>query len=111
MAYRQFLENFENGLGNIDEHPILAKALAQEDPQTFLSTLEEHENSPFFTFNKESVRPPIIFGLYKVENELVFTPYFYDKNMEFSIESFKNTVQVIAYMAKSVGENFKADTS
>jgi hypothetical protein len=54
------------------------------------------------------VKPPIIFGLYKVERELVFTPYFYNKNMEFSIESLKGKVQVIAYMAKSVGENFKS---
>jgi hypothetical protein len=67
-AYRQFLDNFENGLENVDEHLILAKALAQEThrPFIFISTLEEHANNPYFTFNKESVKPPIIFGLYKV---------------------------------------------
>jgi hypothetical protein len=62
MAYRQYLENFENGLENIDEHLILAKALAQEKhkPSIPISTPEEHANNPFFTFNKESAKPPII---------------------------------------------------
>jgi hypothetical protein len=30
-----------------------------------------------------------------------FLPYFYNKNLEFSIESLYEKVQVIAYMAKA----------
>jgi hypothetical protein len=79
MAYRQYLENFENGLENVDEHLILAKALAQEThkPFIFISTLGEHANNQFFTFQKESAKPPIIFGIYKAENELVFYTFLY----------------------------------
>jgi hypothetical protein len=49
MAYRQHLENFENGLENVDEHLILAKALAKEThkPFIFISTLGEHANNQF----------------------------------------------------------------
>ena len=34
--------------------------------------------------------------------------YFYNKNLEFSIESLKNKVEIIAYMAKSVPDHFKS---
>ena len=110
QKYRQFLQDFENGKENIDEELILARALAIEThrPFIFISTLEKHSENPVFTFNKESVKPPIILGLYRVEKEFIFTPYFYNKNMEFSIESLKGKVQIVAYMAKSVGENFKS---
>jgi hypothetical protein len=110
QKYRQFLQDFENGQENIDEELILARALAIEThrPFIFISTLEKHWENPVFTFNKESAKPPIILGLYKVEKEFIFTPYFYNKNMEFSIESLKGKVQIVAYMAKSVSENFKS---
>ncbi len=36
-----------------------------------------------------------------------FLPYFYNKNLKFSIESLYGKVQVIVYMAKGVGEILK----
>jgi RNase H-like domain found in reverse transcriptase/Integrase zinc binding domain len=50
----------------------------------------------------------LIFGVHQVDEHTVFTPYFYNKNAEFSIDSLKNKVQIIAYLAKSVPETFKS---
>jgi len=39
---------------------------------------------------------------------MVFLPFFHNKNLEFSLESIKGQVQIVAYLAKSVGEQFKS---
>ncbi len=80
MAYRQFLDKFENGLENIDENLLLAKALAKEThrPFIFINTLEGQANSPFFTFNKESVKPPIILAYTKLKtNSFLYRVFTY----------------------------------
>jgi hypothetical protein len=66
------------------------------------------KNSPIIKYNIESVKPPIIFGAYEIDGNTVFTPYFYNKNSEFNLDSLKNKIQIIAYLAKSVPDNFKS---
>jgi hypothetical protein len=107
--YRQWLTEFEAGMHGMDSNFIVAQALATAThrPFIFVSSLEEHSDSPIFKFNADSLKPPLIFGVYQLEGTIGFLPYFYNKNLEFSIESLYGKVQVIAYMAKSVGENFK----
>jgi hypothetical protein len=80
MEHRQFLDKFKNGLENIDEHLILAKALAQETHRPFIiiSTLEEHANNPFSTFNKENVKPPVILAYTKLTtNSFLYCVFIY----------------------------------
>ena len=74
----------------------------------FLSSLNEHHKKPIFKYNTESTKPPLIFGVYRVDNQIIFTPYFYNKNMEFSIDSLKGKIQIVAYLAKSVPDQFKS---
>ena len=109
FKYKSFLSEFEQGLHNLDPEFLLAKALASAThrPYIFISTLQEHHENPVFKFNTDCKNPPLIFGIHLVEGKRVFQPYFYNKNMEFSIDSLKGKVQIIAYLAKSVGENFK----
>ncbi|RPH79137.1 MAG: hypothetical protein EHM77_06210, partial [Planctomycetaceae bacterium] len=85
-----------------------ALAIATHRPFIFISSLEIHRENPIFKFNSDSTKPPQIFGVYQIDDTMGFLPYFYNKNLEFSIESLFGKVQIIAYMAKSVGEAFKS---
>ena len=107
--YRRYLQDFEEGVAIIDKDLIMVQALAiaLHCCFIFVSALPEHKDR-VFKFNHESVKSPCISGIYAVGDELLFTPYFYNKNLEFSIDSLKNKVEIIAYMAKSVPDHFKS---
>jgi hypothetical protein len=68
--YRQFLNEFQSGLHNIDKDWLLVEALAKATFRCliFLSSLEEHKQKPVFKFNHESIKPPLIFGVYRIED-------------------------------------------
>jgi hypothetical protein len=74
----------------VDSNFIVAQALANAThrPVIFVSSLEEHRDNPIFKFNADSIKSPLIFGVYQLEGTMGFLPYFYNKNLEFSIESF-----------------------
>jgi hypothetical protein len=59
-------------------------------------------------YNPESTKPPIIMGAIEVENKIVFTPYFYNKNLEFNTVDLMGKVQIIAYWAKSVPDAYRS---
>jgi hypothetical protein len=86
----------------MDKDWILLEALAMATfrPIIILSSLPEHRDKKIIKYNHESVKPPIILETYRVEGQLIFTPYFYNKNLEFCIDSLKGKVQIVAYLAK-----------
>ena len=88
----------------------LAKALHR--CLIFISALDRDKDQPIFKYNIESTKPPLIFGVYEYKTEsdskIVYTPYFYNKNLKFNIDSLKRKVQIIAYLAKSVPESYKS---
>jgi hypothetical protein len=94
----------------MDKDWILLEALARATfrPIILLSSLPEHENKKVIKYNHESVKPPIILGVYRIEGKIIFTPYFYNKNLEFCIDSLKGKVQIVANLAKSVPETFRS---
>jgi hypothetical protein len=108
--YKTFLNEFEGGQHNIDKDWLLVEALAKATYRCFiiLSSLQEHSNKPIFKYNTESNKPPLIFGVYRRDNHIIFTPYYYNKNLEFNIDSLRGKVQIIAYLAKSVPDTFKS---
>jgi hypothetical protein len=110
VAYQKFLHEYENGQHIMDKDWILLEALALATfrPIIILSSLPEHRDKKVIIYNHESVIPPIILGTYRVEGQLIFTPYFYNKNLEFCIDSLKGKVQIVAYLAKSVPETFRS---
>jgi hypothetical protein len=77
MAYRNFLQEFENGKHTIDKDWIIMEALAKVTyrPIIILSSLNEHKEKKIFKFNHESIKPPIFLGTYRVEGKIIFTPY------------------------------------
>jgi len=102
--YRTFLQEFERGQHHPDPDFLLIRALAKSLHRCFifLSTLEKDKEKPIFKINPESNKPPLIFGLHPYKNNIIFTPYFYNKNLEFNIDSLRGKIQIIAYLAKTV---------
>jgi hypothetical protein len=109
--YRKFLEEYRRGLHFPDKDFIIIRALAQALHRCIilLSSLEEHREQPCIKISEtyEKSKPPIVLGVYRVDGELVFLPLFHNKNLEFSIESIRGKVQIIAFLAKSCGDKFK----
>ena len=94
----------------MDKEWIIAEALSKVTNRCliFISSLEEHKEKKIFKYNPDSNKPPLIFGVYRVEDKIIFTPFFHNKNIEFNIGSLKNKLQIIAYMGKTVPESFKS---
>ena len=110
MNYKTFLQEFETGKHQLDKDLLLAQALAKGLHRCFIfiSGLDNDSEQPVFKFNSESTKPPLIFGIHRVGDKTIYTPYFYNKNLEFNIDSLKGKIQIIAYLAKSVPEAYKS---
>jgi hypothetical protein len=93
--YRQYLDEFETGKHNLDKDWLMAEALAKATHRCiiFISTLPEHKTNPIIKFNVESTKPPLILGVYLVENKFLFTPFYFNKNLEFNSANLRNKVQ------------------
>ena len=87
--YKTYLQEFDAGKQQLDKDLLLTEALAKGLHRCFIfiSSLENDANQTIFKFNAESTKPPLIFGIYCLENKTIFTPYFYNKNLEFNIDS------------------------
>lgn len=109
-AYRNYLQEFENGEHELDDHSLLIQALARGLHRCFiiLDSTAEEVSKKIIKYNTESTKPPLIFGLYKTKIGNIYTPYFHNKNLEFNISSLKGKIQIIAYLAKSVPEAYKS---
>jgi Reverse transcriptase (RNA-dependent DNA polymerase)/RNase H-like domain found in reverse transcriptase/Integrase zinc binding domain len=106
--FRTYLQEFDAGQHTVDENLLLAQALANALHRCFIfvSSLQKHKERPVFKFNAESTKPPLIFGVYQHEEKVIFTPFFYNKNLEFNIDNLKGKVQIVAYLSKSVPKEF-----
>jgi Reverse transcriptase (RNA-dependent DNA polymerase)/RNase H-like domain found in reverse transcriptase len=108
--YQEYINAFLEGKVGMDPELYLAESMAQAlyRPIIFISTLEKHKNKPIFSYNKDSDKPPLIYGIYKREGYEIFLPFFFNKHTEFKLDSLKNKVQIIAYVSKTVPETFKS---
>ena len=108
--YRQFLDEFQNGQHNVDKNFYLIEALAVGlyRPIILLSTLREHQDNPIIKFNHNSNRPPLIYGVYEIDGNRIFKPFFMNKNVTFNLDSLKGKIEIVAYLSKTVPEGFKS---
>jgi hypothetical protein len=109
-AYKTYLQEFGEGKHHVDKELLLARAMANalHRPFIFIDSLKGDNESAIYKFNAESTKPPFIFGVYEHKGNRYFTPYFYNKNLEFSIDQLRGKVQIIAYLAKTVPESYKS---
>ena len=106
----EFLAKFKSGLVEHDPNLYLVHALALNlyRPIIVISTLDRHQGENILHFHETANRPPIILGLYLVENKEIFLPYFYTKNTEFKLDSLKGKINIIGYSAKCVPPGFES---
>jgi len=92
--YKTFLDEFIRGTVPLDPEYYLAEALALAlgRPMIFISSLDRHRHRPVFHFNHNSDKPPLIYGIYSRDNKEIFMPFFYNKNVEFKIDSLKGKI-------------------
>jgi hypothetical protein len=109
-SYKEYISAFLEGKAGMDPDLYLAEALATGlyRPMIFISALEKHKEKPIFGFNKDSEKPPLVYGIYQREGYEIFLPFFLNKHAEFRLDSLKNKVQVIAYVSKTIPEAFKS---
>jgi hypothetical protein len=106
----EFLSNFRSGKVGHDPNMYVIHALAQilYRPIIVISSLERHSTKNVIHFHESANRPPIILGLYQVDDKEIFLPYFYSKNSEFKIETLKGKINIIGYAAKTVPPGFES---
>jgi hypothetical protein len=107
--YRKFMDDFVKGEAGLDLEFFLAEALAQclYRPMVIISTLDRHKDKPIKKFNRESTKPPLIYGVVKRDGHKIFIPFFYNKNTVLRLDQLKGKVQIISYSAKTVLEALK----
>jgi hypothetical protein len=108
--FTTYHQEFKQGREQVDKELLLVQALAKALHRCFIfiSSLEQDKGKPIFKFNIESTKPPLIFGIYEVARKIIFTPFFYNKNLEFNIDNLKGKVQIVAYLAKSVPDSYRS---
>ena len=108
--YHSFMRNFKEGKCGLDSEFILADALASKlaRPIIIISSLKRHESRPIMKFNSQCDKAPLIYGVYKRGIHEIFLPFFLNRNVEFRLESLKGKIQIIAYVAKTIPEAFRA---
>jgi hypothetical protein len=83
MNYRNYIDAFARGENFPDKELIIVRALAQALHRCIIliSSLPEHKNKPLIKIqeSQEKTRPPIILGVYSVNGEYVYLPFFHNK--------------------------------
>jgi len=108
--YKSYLDEFIKGQHNVDRNFYLVEGLAKAlyRPIIIISNLPEHKESPIIKLNHGLDKPPLIFGVHEIENQLVFLPFFHNRNIVFCLDEQYQRIEIIGYMAKTVPEGMKA---
>ena len=108
-VYHTYIEKFLKGTVSVDPELFLVEALAEHlfRPVVIILTLSGHNSCKIIKINQNSEKPLLVYSLYEKGGHQIFTPYFFNKNTEFNIDSLKDRVEIISYIAKTVPEEFK----
>ena len=107
--YHAFMDSYLKGTVSVDQDFYLIEALAEHlfRPIVIISTLSRHDGCKIIKYNQNSEKPPLVYGLQERGGHEIFTPFFLNKNTEFNIDSLRDKVEIISYIAKVVPEEFK----
>jgi hypothetical protein len=108
--YKKYLDEFIQGQHNVDRNLYLVEALAKAlmRPIIILSRLPEHKENSIIKFNHDMDKPPLIFGVYEIDGQLVFLPFMHNRNIMFSLDHHFQRIEIIGYMAKSIPEGMQS---
>ncbi len=106
--HKEYLQNFLRGKVGVDPEFLLveAMAIALMRPIIVISSLKRHNSKPVLNFNSDKDMPPIILGVYERQGIEIFKPFFLNKNVRFNLDSLKDRVQIVAYVAKTIPNAF-----
>jgi hypothetical protein len=96
-AYKQFLEEFKKDQHNVDKTFYLIETLAMglSKPIILISTLPAHKSNPIIKYNHDSIKPPLIFSVEIIKNQLVFMLLFHNKTMTFNLNDNYEKFEII----------------
>ena len=105
--YKLFTNDFLHNQGPLDNNLELLTALAMALYRTIIvvSSLDIHSKNPIIKFNPHVEKPPFILGLYKKANNLIFRPYFIDKNSDFDVKQLEK-FQIVHFWSKIIPSDY-----
>ena len=107
-TYNTFLNNLLENNGAIDTSLNCVEALARAlyRPVLVISALEQHKKDPILHFNsKIDSKPPLIFGVQtRKDKQIIFRPYYIDKQDSFSLNKVKKRFEIVLFHSRSMPE-------
>lgn len=102
---KQYLENFKTN-APVDSNFLTIEALSYAlfRPVVVISSLPEHSDQPIFKFNFNIIKPPFILGAYRKNDNIIFLPFFINKETSYDLTQLKDKFQIIAFHTKSLPE-------
>ena len=105
--YDDFMSKFNNDETPIDDNLYLGHIIADILKRPLIIIAPSFKQQ-IHQFNMNSTAPPIILGLHKHNNKLIFRPYF-QKHASFNLQQIKN-MQIIAFWSKQISPSDQKKT-
>ena len=106
QKYEDFIHSFLHNQGSVDDKFYIIDLISDilHRPFILISTLPHHKGKEFFKFTQSSTKPPFVFGVYQKETQIIFRPYFVDKNSSFDLKELQNKFQIVAFWTKAISK-------
>ena len=101
---KDFLKPLEQDILPVDSnlHMIAFVAQLLSRPIHVISSLPKHKDSQIFKFENHIQKPPIILGLHLKNENLIFLPYFINKQSSFQLSEIKDRFQIVTFLSKTI---------
>ena len=88
----------------IDNEFITIEALAYAlfRPIIVISSLQEHKKQPIIHFNGNSEKPPFVIGAYKVQKQIIFLPFYVNRETCYDLRQHRNRFEIVAFHTRAL---------
>ena len=102
QQYDDFINNIALNKETMDPNFYLGQIIAEfiKRPLIIIAPFLQQK---IFQFNMDSSSPPVILGAYKIENKIIFRPYYQNANTSFDLKEIKN-MQIVAFWSKQISQ-------
>ena len=101
---KKFLQPIQNDILPVDTHLHMVAFIAQllSRPIHVISALPAHKNQQIYKFENNIQKPPIILGLHIKQDNLLFMPYYVNKQSSFQLSEIKDRFQIVTFLSKTI---------
>ena len=103
LKTKEFLGNFEKGCENVDSFLFMVHQIAKVIHRSIILLIYDEDLT---AVEKQIFNPnnkvPLVLGLYKIQGELLFSPFKSTFYQPMDPEEFRNKIQIVSYYAKSI---------